>query len=60
MLKERFKNFILRIGIRNNFHKLPYWMTAIILAAFLVSLYLLYFSLQNYFGAYTGCDSCSR
>lgn len=59
MLKERIKEFVLRVGIKNNFHKIPYWMIAILIVCFLGSLYLVYFNLSSYFEA-NACESCSK
>lgn len=60
MAYEKIKDFILTIGIKNGFHRLPYWVIALLIITFLVCLYSLYFDMQNYLGTYTGCGDCSR
>jgi len=59
MLKQKIKEFVLRVGIKNNFHKIPYWMIAVLVICFFLSIYLLYFNLSSYFDA-NSCESCSR
>ncbi len=60
MIGQKIKDFILKTGIRNGFHKLPYWAIALLIAVFLISLYSVYFDIHNYLGTYTGCADCSR
>ncbi|MEW5951991.1 MAG: hypothetical protein AB1637_08925 [Elusimicrobiota bacterium] len=60
MIKQKIKDFVLKIGIRNNFHKMPYWMIALLIIIFFISLYSVYFDIHNYLGTYGGCSDCSK